>query len=247
VPLLKLEESFKWIADKNANQEEHAREQFQLIQNAWEVLSDPRERAWYNSHREHILRSGSHQAGASTGHADSDCPYEAVNFVHLRSETAFSGFCDKDARSFYGVYSRIFEQLDSQEQEAYRRQKPVASKLRQPDVAPPFGDSFANDAAVKATYVHWGNFQTIKDFAWLDEFNPSSAEGRRVRRLMEQENERRRRAGKMAFVAAVRGLAEHVKSIDPRVQLLQVRSFLECRCSLELSFQHHASKFGARF
>jgi hypothetical protein len=171
----------------------------------------------------------------ATGHADSECPYEVVNFSHFMSETAFTGYEDKGAGSFYSVFAKLFEQLDSQEQEAYRRQQPIATKLRQPDAAPPFGDSSTEDAAVKATHAHWCNFQTVKDFAWLDEFIPSTAEGRRVRRLMEQENEKRRRAGKMAFVVAVRCLAEHVKLIDPRVQLLQVRNISHAECRMEMA------------
>lgn len=36
--------------------ENEAKEKFQLIQQAYEVLSDPQERAWYDKHREQILR-----------------------------------------------------------------------------------------------------------------------------------------------------------------------------------------------
>jgi DnaJ family protein A protein 5 len=51
-------------ADKNQHRLEEANQRFQEITNAYEVLSDPHERAWYDSHREQILRSGErHQAG----------------------------------------------------------------------------------------------------------------------------------------------------------------------------------------
>jgi DnaJ homolog subfamily A member 5 len=39
--------------------ETEAKTKFQLIQQAWEVLSDPQERAFYDRHRDQILR-GSH-------------------------------------------------------------------------------------------------------------------------------------------------------------------------------------------
>lgn len=39
--------------------EEIAKNKFQLLQQAWEVLSDPQERAFYDRHRDQILR-GSH-------------------------------------------------------------------------------------------------------------------------------------------------------------------------------------------
>ncbi|TMW44997.1 hypothetical protein DOY81_009929 [Sarcophaga bullata] len=44
--------ALKWHPDKNLNCLEEAKERFQLIQQAYEVLSDPQERAWYDNHRE---------------------------------------------------------------------------------------------------------------------------------------------------------------------------------------------------
>lgn len=41
--------------DKNPGDEDATR-QFQLLQQAFEVISDPHERAWYDAHREEILR-----------------------------------------------------------------------------------------------------------------------------------------------------------------------------------------------
>jgi DnaJ homolog subfamily A member 5 len=41
--------------------EEEAKQKFQLIQQAWEVLSDPQERAFYDKHRDQILR-GNHSS-----------------------------------------------------------------------------------------------------------------------------------------------------------------------------------------
>lgn len=32
--------------------------QFRAVQQSYEVLSDPQERAWYDKHREQILRGG---------------------------------------------------------------------------------------------------------------------------------------------------------------------------------------------
>lgn len=48
--------ALKWHPDKNIANEESAKQKFQLIQQAWEVLSDPQERAWYDKHRDQILR-----------------------------------------------------------------------------------------------------------------------------------------------------------------------------------------------
>lgn len=48
--------ALKFHPDKNISNEDEAKKKFQLIQQAWEVLSDPQERAWYDKHRDQILR-----------------------------------------------------------------------------------------------------------------------------------------------------------------------------------------------
>lgn len=55
-------------SDKNSHRPEEAAERFKEIQNAYEVLSDPHERAWYDSHRDQILKSGErHQVRTQMG------------------------------------------------------------------------------------------------------------------------------------------------------------------------------------
>lgn len=159
-----------------------------------------------------------------------ESPYSEVDFAQCTSSGAFSGF-GSDARGFYSVYAAVFSTIDAQEQEAYRRQKPIAKGLRRPEAAPAFGGAGAGEAGVKACYAHWSNFQTVKDFAWEDVYNAGSAPGRRIRRLMEAENERHRRSAKLRFVAAVRELAEYVKLHDPRIEAFRVRGYL-CRLIL---------------
>jgi DnaJ family protein A protein 5 len=46
------------MLDKNPDRIDEATEQFRLVQQAYEVLSDPHERAWYDKHREAILLGG---------------------------------------------------------------------------------------------------------------------------------------------------------------------------------------------
>lgn len=50
--------ALKWHPDKNLDNAEEAKKQFQVIQAAYEVLSDPQERAWYDKHRDAILLGG---------------------------------------------------------------------------------------------------------------------------------------------------------------------------------------------
>lgn len=46
------------FSDKNPHRLEEAHERFTVIQQAYDVLSDPQERAWYDRHREEILKGG---------------------------------------------------------------------------------------------------------------------------------------------------------------------------------------------
>lgn len=50
--------ALKWHPDKNLDNSDEAKKEFQLIQAAYEVLSDPQERAWYDKHRDAILLGG---------------------------------------------------------------------------------------------------------------------------------------------------------------------------------------------
>lgn len=52
---------FFFFSDKNTENVEEATAKFRGIQEAYEVVSDPHERAWYDSHRESILRGGKKQ------------------------------------------------------------------------------------------------------------------------------------------------------------------------------------------
>ena len=47
-----------YFTDKNPENIEEVTRQFHVIQQAYEVLIDPQERAWYDKHREAILRGG---------------------------------------------------------------------------------------------------------------------------------------------------------------------------------------------
>jgi hypothetical protein len=49
-------------SDKNHHRVEEATKHFALIADAYEVLSDPQERAWYDSHRDAILRGGKEES-----------------------------------------------------------------------------------------------------------------------------------------------------------------------------------------
>ncbi len=79
---------------------------FQQIQEANAVLSDARERSWYDSHRDEILRGGDGQGGGGDG--DEDGEGYVVNVWPYFSGGAFSGYTDEPG-GFYDVYRTVFE------------------------------------------------------------------------------------------------------------------------------------------
>lgn len=49
---------FSYISDKNPDRVQECTEYFAVIQQAYDVLSDTHERAWYDRHRDAILKGG---------------------------------------------------------------------------------------------------------------------------------------------------------------------------------------------
>ena len=56
--IIKLHSLSAVYVDKNPDRAEECTREFHLIQQAYEVLIDPQERAWYDKHREAILKGG---------------------------------------------------------------------------------------------------------------------------------------------------------------------------------------------
>ena len=174
------------------------------------------ERAWYDANRGTVLDSGLPRQTPEQHTTAS--PFSDLMLQEHQTPTAFSAF-DDSSKGFYSVFSTLFSALHSQEEaaaEASTEKLPVAP-------APIFGASDASDSVFKEFYVHWTSFQTVKDFAWLDKHDPQSGTGRHMRRVLEAENGKARKVGKLAFVKEVRSLVEWVRSQDPRVRRARVR------------------------
>lgn len=197
--------------DRNYGSEEAATKTFAEVQAAYEVLSDPQERAWYDSHESAILRGddGSGQDGAST--------YQNTRVTTAddlaRMVRKFNSNVDfTDAPSgFFGFIRETFEQLAKEEEVA------ASWENVEPSDYPSFGhkdDSY--DVVAKRFYAAWSSFSTVKTFAWLDKWKLSEAPDRWYKRRMEQENKAIRKEGIKEFNEAVRSLVAFVRKRDPR-------------------------------
>ncbi len=184
------------------------------------MLSNPQEKAWYDDHREDILRGAGSRGGGGGGvHGDSggseDPDDNLPNLWPFFSSRCYSSYNDKDRDGFYAVYEAAFATAWAAE--------PSDAK----PVPPSFGDSQTPWKRVRAFYVFWSSFVSQSTFAWADHWRVPEGDSRDVRRQMKKENDRLRAAAKRKWHETVRQLAMHVKQRDKRVLAEQQRAAAE--------------------
>lgn len=193
--------ALKWHPDKNLDAPEEAKEQFQLVQQAYEVLSDPHERAWYDNHREAILKGG----------IGDDYQDDSIDLFQYFSSSCFKGYGD-DPNGFYTVYRTVFEKLATEDAE-------FSKEGDSDDEVPGFGDSNSSyEDVVHKFYGYWQSYSTKRSFAWLDPHNIRLAPNRPTLRYMEKENKKVRDKAKRERNEQVRNLVAFVRKRDKRVQ-----------------------------
>ena len=166
--------ALKWHPDKNDNSEESTRI-FTEIQQAYEVLIDPQERAWYDKHREQIIRGGD------------DYVDNSINLMKYFSASVFCGYGD-DEQGFYAVYANVFRIIAEEDTEFA-----TDSNLEVPE----FGTSSSDyEEVVQPFYAYWQSYATLKSYVWVEKYDIRDAPNRRVQRLMEKDNKKLRDAAK---------------------------------------------------
>lgn len=190
--------ALKWHPDKNPTNQVTAKEQFQLIQQAYEVLSDPHERAWYDNHREAILKGG----------IGEDYKDDSIDLFQYFSPSCFKGYGD-DKNGFYAVYRRVFEELAAEDLE-----------FAEDEEIPGFGDSKSSwEEVVHPFYAYWQSYSTKRSFAWLDPYDIRDVPNRQYLRLCEKANKKVRDKAKRERNEQVRNLVAFIRKRDKRVQL----------------------------
>lgn len=168
--------ALKYHPDKNMDNLDGATEAFREVQAAYEVLSNPQERCWYDKHRDVIL------AGADKDSIKDQC-FDVYPYF---SSSCYSDYDDSEA-GFYTVYRQVFEKIAKQDLPYYD------GDYEEP---PSFGSSSSPFPEVHKFYSFWESYSTPKTFSYLDEYNILDAPNRRVARLMEKENKKHRDAAK---------------------------------------------------
>jgi len=176
--------------DKNKDNDE-ATKNFQLVQQAYEVLSDPHERAWYDAHRDQILRGEDVHEGSSEPYATRA---SNINILRFFSGSAYRGYGDDD-NGYYAVFSQLFNDIHDEERERVQRSSPDEDI----DVAPDFGTSDSPWDEVREFYTFWENFSSQRSFGFAEKWNLAEAPNREIRRAMERENKKERTRAKKEF------------------------------------------------
>jgi DnaJ family protein A protein 5 len=195
--------------DRNYGNVENATKKFAEVQSAYEILSDPQERAWYDSHRDAILRNQDMQGDE---YYEDDVRVTTADDI-TKMFGSFDGHIDysDSQRGFYNTLGRLFDTLAQEEAAACERQG-----IQFVDY-PSFGSSIDTyEGSVRTFYVVWMNFTTKKEFSWKEIYRYSEAPDRRVRRMMEKENKRCREEHIREFNEAVRAMVAFVRKRDPR-------------------------------
>lgn len=214
--------------DKNPGNVEEATAQFNLVRAAYEVLSDPQERAWYDSHKNQILRDDDDDFGDDGDQGEMIIPSIAVEDIYRYFNPSMYTTFDDSSHGFYSIVNLLFERLAREEVQHGKYQNlPKFSKYKDDDsnahvmgneflLLPRFGNSTTEFPLVKDFYGAWGNFQTVKTFNWMDEYRYSHAPDRRTRRLMERENKKLRDGARKEYNETIRKFVAFVKKRDPR-------------------------------
>lgn len=191
--------------DRNFENPEEATAKFAKVQAAYDVLSDPQERAWYDSHGDEQGADGPEYGGNVTTTEELK-HYLDPNLDIIKELVA-------EPAKFFGTVGALFAQLAQEEHEA------ALDEGAEEPMLPPFGDgSSVWTRDVKPFYDAWGSFNSVKSFAWEDVYRAWDAPDRRSRRLMENRNKKVRDAARREFNATVRSLVTIVKQRDPRVR-----------------------------
>ncbi|KAH8346352.1 hypothetical protein KR084_006737 [Drosophila pseudotakahashii] len=192
--------ALRWHPDKNPDRLAEAKDRFQLIQQAYEVLSDPQERSWYDNHREQILR------GKNSEYAEN-----CLDVFPFFTSSCYKGYGDYE-QGFYRVYTEVFVQIASEDLEFMDEDDRLG-------MAPDFGHANSSyEEVVGPFYAFWQAYSTRKTYEWLCPYDVREIKERFILRKVEKEMKKIVQAARKERNEEVRNLVNFVRKRDRRVQ-----------------------------
>lgn len=188
------------------------------MQQAYEVLSDEQERAWYDSHRSALAPEPDAETvinDIKTGAAPPRARDRGLTVRHIQAflnPSIWSSF-DDGADGFFTIYRNLFDRLAREERLSNTVEFPSFGYSTWDWAAP---SKERPSEAARHFYNFWLNFTTDKEFAWSDQWNVSEAPDRQVRRLMEKDNKKARDSARKEYNETVKALVMFVRKRDPR-------------------------------
>ncbi|KAJ8950726.1 hypothetical protein NQ314_007788 [Rhamnusium bicolor] len=185
--------ALKWHPDKNLENSQYSKEQFQIVQQAYEILSDRHERTWYDSHREQILYG-----------SNSEFQDNSLDVFQYFTSTCFKGYGD-DENDFYAIYRNVFESIAKEDMTFMDEKEEFCA-------VPSFGNSKSDYEKVSEFYSYWLNYMTKKSYVWLDPHNIRKARDRKYLKSVEKENKKVRQKAKKERNEEIRNLVAFSKN-----------------------------------
>ncbi|EDW02532.1 dnaJ homolog subfamily C member 21 [Drosophila grimshawi] len=191
--------ALRWHPDKNPDCLAEAKERFQLIQQAYEVLSDAQERAWYDNHREQILRG-----------KNSEYSENCLDVFQYFTGSCYKGY-GNDAQGFYGVYRDVFNNIASEDLEFMDSDDEMGP--------PQFGNADSSyEDVVAPFYAYWLSYSTKKTYEWLCPYDVREIKERFILRKVEKQMKKIVQNARKDRNEEVRNLVSFVRKRDRRVQ-----------------------------
>nr|XP_023016685.1 dnaJ homolog subfamily C member 21-like [Leptinotarsa decemlineata] len=192
--------ALEWHPDKNLDKVELAKERFQIIKRAYEILSDGEERACYDNIQEEILRDSYSKFV--------DNRFDVSQYL---TTMCFKGYGD-DENGFYSVYRTVFDCIIKEDI------KLMEGKRKFRDVrVPRFGYSSTDYQEVSEFYAYWLNYSTKKDYAWLNIYETFYIQDPEFLKVAEIENKKIRDFARKQHNRKVQNLVAFVREKDERV------------------------------
>ncbi|KAH9464604.1 hypothetical protein Pst134EB_004128 [Puccinia striiformis f. sp. tritici] len=128
--------------------------------------------------------------------------------------TLWKGDFSDSQTSFFTIYRNLFHQLSTEEKIARKDTTMIYPSFGSS------GSSYDQDVdgtrALKHFYSAWSNFATQKSFEWVEPHRTNQQVDRRIKRLIEKENQRERENARREYNETIRSLISFIKKRDPR-------------------------------